>query len=342
MSRPAGPVSTASRHQVDQKAVRQKTPGRLKRVSADVERLDEAAAQPGGRYSKVGLERVSRRLMAVMKEMDDEEAAGVNNVLTFENLPPLQNWPDPIYVAPEPDSAVVEPESDLELGIEDARTVPIKRRRLRYHSRVVVEGRVKNTSFDALIRGGRYCGTTRESAGHALCPRPCFGTLLLGQSRLKWGRFGLLSLCLGFYGSPSHGRTAKIARTLTTTKPKSRSSRYMGGSHGLLAMNSLSWLTPALSGHKIDGPSAPPIFMASFGDKAPQLSCVEPARRVEDRNSINGTLAFFLAGPSGGFNMAAAACAVISVRVWVIRRLGDFRLARVVHRRLRILAQSDL
>jgi hypothetical protein len=134
-------ATKASRHQIDQKTIRQKVPGKLKRVLNDVERLDEAAAQTSGKYSEVGLSRVSKRLKEVMKELDEDEAAGLAKVLKFKNLPPMENWPDPVIAPPDADRIALRPDGvGLQLDeAEEAPKEPIKRKRLRYHSRVVVE-----------------------------------------------------------------------------------------------------------------------------------------------------------------------------------------------------------
>ena len=85
-----------------------------------MERLDEAAAQTGGKYSEVGLSRVSLRLKQVVEELDEDEAAGLGKVLKFKNLPPLENWPDPGLGPSEPDRIVMEPNGG---GFEAALTI---------------------------------------------------------------------------------------------------------------------------------------------------------------------------------------------------------------------------
>jgi hypothetical protein len=104
----------------------------------DLERLDEAARPPHGRYSQVGLSRVSKKLKEVVKELDEDEAAGLAKVLQFENLPPLEKWPDPVVI-PEPERLGVKPDG-FELNFEDdAGKKRDKRKKLRYHNLVLVD-----------------------------------------------------------------------------------------------------------------------------------------------------------------------------------------------------------
>jgi hypothetical protein len=82
----------AKPNQIERK-IRLKTPGKLKGLIEDAERLEGVALAMSAESLELSLAPLSRRWRQIEKDLTDEEAARVASALKFENLPPLPEWP---------------------------------------------------------------------------------------------------------------------------------------------------------------------------------------------------------------------------------------------------------